>query len=46
MVKMGSKLSGSPIAITSNTLKINFQELLATFAQYHKKYSQSMKVSV
>lgn len=46
MVKMGSKLSGSPIAITSNTLKINFQELLATFAQYHKKYSQSMGASV
>lgn len=46
MVKMGSKLSGSPIAITSNSLKINFQELLATFAQYHKKYSQSMGASV
>jgi len=46
MVKMGSKMSGSPIAITSNTLKINFPELLSTFEQYHRKYGQSMKASV
>jgi hypothetical protein len=46
MVKMGSKMSGSPIAITSNTLKINFAELLSTFGQYHRKYGQSMKASV
>jgi len=46
MVKMGSKMSGSPIAITSNTLQINFAELLSTFEQYHRKYGQSMKASV
>ena len=46
MVKMGSKMSGSPIAITSNTLKINFPQLLSTFEQYHQKYGQSMKASV
>jgi hypothetical protein len=44
-VRMGSKMSGSPIAITSNTLKINFTELLSTFEQYHRKYGQSMKAS-
>jgi hypothetical protein len=46
MVKIGSKMSGSPIAITSNTLEIDFPELLSTFEQYHQKYSQSMKASV
>jgi len=45
MVQMGSKMSGS-IAITSNTLKINFPELLSTFERYHGKYRQSMKASV
>ena len=44
--KMNAKMSGSPIAITSNTLKINFAELLSTFEQYHQKYGQSMKASV
>lgn len=46
MVRMGSKMSGSPIAITSNTLQINFPELLSRFEQYHRKYCQSMKASV
>jgi hypothetical protein len=46
MVRMGSKMSGSPIAITSNTLKIDFPKLLSTFEQYHRKYGQSMKASV
>jgi hypothetical protein len=44
-VKINSKMCGSPIAITSNTLKINFSELLSTFEQYHRKYGQSMKTS-
>lgn len=46
MVKMGSKMSGSPIAITSSTLEIDFSKLLSTFKQYHQKYGQSMKASV
>ncbi len=46
MVKINSKMCGSPIAITSNTLNINFPELLSTFEQYHRKYGQSMKASV
>jgi len=45
LVKMGSKMSGSPIAITPNTLKINFSELLSTFEQYHQKYGKSMQAS-
>jgi len=32
------KMCGSPIAIASNTLKINFAELLALFRQYQQKY--------
>ena len=44
--KMNAKMGGSPIAITSNSLKINFAELLSTFEQYHRKYGQSMKASV
>lgn len=46
VVKINSRMSGSPIAITSNSLKINFAELLSTFEQYHRKYGQSMKASV
>jgi hypothetical protein len=46
LVKIGSKMSGSPIAIAPNTLKINFSELLSTFERYHQKYGQSMKASV
>lgn len=46
VVKINSKMSGSPIAITSNTLKIDFPKLLSTFEQYHRKYGQSMKASV
>jgi hypothetical protein len=46
LVRMNSKMSGSPIAITSSTLKIKFPELLARFQQYHRKYGQSMKASV
>jgi hypothetical protein len=44
--KTGYKMCGSPISITSTTLKISFPELLATFEQYHRKYGQSMKASV
>lgn len=46
IVKINSKMSGSPIAISSNTLEINFPELLSTFERYHRKYGQSMKASV
>lgn len=46
VAKMGSKMSGSPIAISSNTLQTNFPELLSRFEQYHRKYGQSMKASV
>jgi len=46
MVKINSRMCGSPIAITSNTLKIDFPGLLSTFEQYHRKYGQSMKASV
>lgn len=31
---------GSPITIAANSLKLNFDELLATFNRYHMKYSQ------
>jgi hypothetical protein len=44
--KMNAKMGGSPIAITSSTLKIAFPELLSTFEHYHQKYGQSMKASV
>lgn len=32
------KMCGSPIAITSNSLKISFSELLALFSKYQQKY--------
>jgi len=37
------KLCGSPVVITSNTLKIAFPELLSTFEQYHQKFGQRSK---
>jgi len=46
IVQINSKMSGSPIMISSNTLKTNFAELLSTFEQYHRKYGQSMQASV
>jgi hypothetical protein len=46
IVQINSKMSGSPIAISSNTLQINFPELLSTFEQYHRQYGQSMQASV
>jgi hypothetical protein len=45
VVKINSKMSGSPIAISSNTLKTNFPELLSIFQQYQQKYGKSMKTS-
>jgi hypothetical protein len=45
-IRINAKMSGSPIAITSNSLKINFDELLSTFERYQQKYGQSMKASV
>lgn len=38
--KANYKLCGSPVAITSNTLKIGYAELLSIFNQYHQKYGQ------
>jgi len=38
------KTCGSPIAITSNSLKIAFPELLSTFEQYHQKFGQSLSL--
>lgn len=46
IVRINSKMCGSPIAISPNTLEINFTKLLSTFEQYHRKYGQSMKASV
>ena len=45
-VRMSYKMCGSPIAITPNTLKISFPELLSVFQQYQQKYGRSMKASV
>lgn len=39
--KMNFKLCGSPIAITSNSLKIGFNELLDVCNMYFKKYGKS-----
>jgi len=36
------KMCGSPIAISSNTLKIDLPALLSTFEQYHKKFGQTL----
>ncbi len=33
-------MCGTPIAITSSTLKIGFADLLSIFNQYHQKYGQ------
>lgn len=38
--RMNFKLCGSPIAITSNSLKIGFQELLDTCNTYFEKYGK------
>jgi hypothetical protein len=46
VMRMSYKRCGSPIAISPNTLEINFQKLLSTFEQYQQKYGQSMKASV
>jgi hypothetical protein len=40
------KMCGSPIAITSNTLKISFPELLSIFKQYQQKFGPALKASV
>jgi hypothetical protein len=39
--KANYKMCGSPIAITSNTLKIDFFELLSLFHQYAQKYGHA-----
>jgi hypothetical protein len=39
--KANYKMCGSPIAITSSGLKVNFQELLSLFSQYHKRYTNA-----
>lgn len=39
--KMNFKLCGSPIAITSNSLKIDFDELLAVCNRYLEKYGRN-----
>jgi hypothetical protein len=36
--KSNYKMVGSPVAISSNTLKINFSELVSLFDQYQHKY--------
>jgi hypothetical protein len=38
--KANYKMCGSPVAITSNGLKVGFAELLSIFNEYHKKYGQ------
>ncbi|HET9839469.1 MAG TPA: STM3941 family protein [Candidatus Angelobacter sp.] len=42
---INAKMTGSPVAITSTTLKVNFAELLATFDQYQRKYGGSATAS-
>ncbi|HEV2764159.1 MAG TPA: STM3941 family protein [Pyrinomonadaceae bacterium] len=39
--KANYKMCGSPIAIPSNALKINFSELLSLFNQYQRKYGNA-----
>jgi hypothetical protein len=39
--KANHKICGSPIAITSNALRINFSELLSLFNQYKQKYGNA-----
>jgi hypothetical protein len=39
--KANYKMCGSPIAISSNALKIKFPELLSLFDQYQKKYGNA-----
>ena len=36
--KANSKMVGSPVAISSVALKINFAELVSLFERYHRKY--------
>ena len=39
--KANYNMCGSPIAISSNALRINFSELLSLFNQYQRKYGSS-----
>ena len=39
--KANYKMCGSPIAISSNTLKMDFSELLSLFSQYQRKYGRA-----
>jgi hypothetical protein len=39
--KANHKMCGSPIAISSNALKISFSELVSLFNEYHKKYGNA-----
>jgi hypothetical protein len=39
--KLNCKMCGSPIAITSNALKISFSELLSVFSQYQERYGNA-----
>ena len=41
LIKANSKLTGSPIVIVSNSLKMNFDELLKTCNDYFIKYGSS-----
>lgn len=39
--KASHKMCGSPIAITSSALKVNFSELVSLFNEYQKKYGNA-----
>jgi hypothetical protein len=39
--KANYKMCGSPIAVTSSALKVNFPELLSLFNQYRQKYGNA-----
>lgn len=41
LIKASYKMSGSPVVITSSSLKINFDELLKTCNEYFAKYGNS-----
>jgi hypothetical protein len=36
--RMNARISGSPVAISSSALKINFNELVSLCNSYHSKY--------
>ena len=38
LIKASYKMSGSPVVITSSSLKINFDELLKSCNEYFAKY--------